>query len=240
MPELPPALLVLEDGTRWPGQAFGAPVATAGEIVFNTSLTGYQEILSDPSYHGQLVTLTMPQIGNTGVNGDDLESDRHPGRRADLPRPQPPGQQLARRGRPAVAGSATRACPGSRASTPARLVLHIRRQGAMRGALGSGDEARYETLLEQARTLPEMTGRNLAREVTCREPYTWTEAAGWWRPGGHDRPRALGRFRVVAMDFGIKRNILRLLAARGCRADGRAGLDARPPRSWPAGPTASS
>ena len=161
MPELPSALLVLEDGTRWPGRSFGAPTAAiAGEVVFNTSLTGYQEILSDPSYHGQLVTMTMPQIGNTGVNEQDLESD---GIRATalICRDLSPVTSswraeggldgwLREQGVPGITGLDTRA-----------LVLHIRQHGALRGALGSGEEA--EQLLEAARTLPTMPGRDLAR-----------------------------------------------------------------------------
>ncbi len=215
MLESPPALLVLEDGTRWQGQAFGAPVTTAGEVVFNTSLTGYQEILSDPSYHGQLVTFTMPQIGNTGVTAEDLESDGVRAAALICRELSPVASSwrsegdldgwLRDAGVPGITGLDTRA-----------LVLHIRRQGAMRGALGSGDAANFETLLDTARALPEMTGRNLAREVTCAEPYTWTKADDWWRPGDPDALIGRGTYRVVAMDFGIKRNILRQLAARGC------------------------
>jgi len=214
MPELPPALLVLEDGTRWPGQSFGASATTAGEVVFNTSLTGYQEILSDPSYHGQLVTLTMPQIGNTGVTAEDLESD---GVRAAalICRDLSPIASSWRSEGDLDAWLRDAGVPGITGLDTRALVLHIRRQGAMRGALGSGDAAQFETLLEAACALPEMTGRNLAREVTCAAPYQWTDGAGWWRPEGADRPAA-GSYRVVAMDFGIKRNILRQLAARGC------------------------
>ena len=211
MPELPSALLVLEDGTRWPGRSFGArTAATAGEVVFNTSLTGYQEILSDPSYHGQLVTMTMPQIGNTGINEQDLESD---GIRATalICRDLSPMASswraegdldgwLREQGVPGITGLDTRA-----------LVLHIRRHGALRGALGSSDE-----LLATARNLPAMTGRNLAREVTCTEPYTWTDSARWWRPGNPESPAPERRSRVVVLDFGVKRSILRQLAARGC------------------------
>lgn len=196
-----PALLVLEDGTRWPGQAFGAACRAVGEVVFNTSLTGYQEILSDPSYHGQLVVLTMPQIGNTGVNAADLESD---GARAaalicreaspltsswraegDLP------AWLRAQGVPGITGLDTRA-----------LVRHIREEGAMRGALGCGDDADPAVLLAAARAAPDMNGCNLAAAVTCREPYAWSQD---------------GVLHVVAYDFGIKRSILRLLTARGCR-----------------------
>ena len=208
-----PALLVLEDGTRWPGIGFGATAAVAGEVVFNTSLTGYQEILSDPSYHGQLITFTMPQIGNTGVNIDDLESDGVRAR-AVLCRELSPvtsswratgdlDSWLHDHGVPGIAGLDTRA-----------LVLHIRHHGAMRGALASG-QCDPAQLLAAAQEVPEMTGANLAAEVTCSEPYPWTEGSHWWRPG---EPAGIepSRLRVVAYDFGIKRSILRQLAARGC------------------------
>ncbi len=198
-----PALLVLEDGTRWPGHGFGADAVAAGEVVFNTSQTGYQEILSDPSYEGQLVTLTMPQIGNTGVNHDDLESDRVRAAAlvcrelspvvsswratADLP------GWLLRHGVPGITGLDTRA-----------LVLHLRDRGTMRGALGCGPAAEAAGLLQAARACPPMTGCDLTAVVSCREPY-----AGPAPPGGI-------RWRVTAYDFGIKRALLRELAARGC------------------------
>jgi carbamoyl-phosphate synthase small subunit len=217
MPDQVPALLVLEDGTRWPGYAFGAPVAVCGEVVFNTSQTGYQEILSDPSYHRQMVTLTMPQIGNTGVNAADMESDGVKAA-ALLCRDLSPvvsnwraeqdlDSWLRDHGVPGITGLDTRA-----------LVLHIRRHGAMRGALGCGVNADADALLEAALAGPDMAGSDLAGEVTCDEPYEWTDGAGWWRPVGSapDMPAKAAGLRVVAYDFGVKRSILRHLAARGC------------------------
>ncbi|MDT8305313.1 MAG: glutamine-hydrolyzing carbamoyl-phosphate synthase small subunit [Anaerolineae bacterium] len=212
------ALLALEDGTLWPGQGFGAVGDATGEIVFNTSLTGYQEILTDPSYHGQLITMTMPHIGNSGVTPEDEESDRvwaaglvvrsisplasNWRARQSLP------DYLAERGVVAMTDADTRA-----------LVRHIRTHGAMRAALSSADPD-PERLLAAARNTRDMTGLDLVSEVTCAEPYRWTEGQGWWRPDGgapDARPGPKAAFHVVAYDYGVKRNILRLLAARGCR-----------------------
>lgn len=214
-----PALLALEDGTIWPGAGFGALGETTGEIVFNTSITGYQEILTDPSYHGQIVTMTAPHIGNVGVNPEDDESDRvwaaglvvrdvSPAvsnwrARQSLP------DYLRERGVVAVTEVDTRA-----------LVRHIRTHGAMRAALASvnPDPQRLVTLARAAR---DMTGLDLAGEVSCSAPYEWVEARDWWTaPGDADVAgpgERTARLHVVAYDFGIKRNILRLLAARGCR-----------------------
>ncbi len=216
-----PALLVLEDGTQWPGFGFGAIGETTGEIVFNTSLTGYQEILTDPSYHGQIITMTLPHIGNVGCNPEDDESDRvwaaglvvrslspvasNWRARQNLP------DYLAERGVVAITDVDTRA-----------LVRHIRTHGAMRAALSSANPDPHY-LLALARAARDMNGLDLAREVTCAEPYTWTEAANWWEANSQwsmVNPQSAIRnpqFHVVAYDFGIKRNILRLLAAHGCR-----------------------
>jgi carbamoyl-phosphate synthase small subunit len=210
-----PALLALEDGTLWPGYGFGSMGEATGEIVFNTSLIGYQEILTDPSYHGQLITMTTPHIGNYGVTPEDEESDRvwaaglvvrsssplasNWRARQSLP------DYLAERGVVAISDVDTRA-----------LVRHIRTHGAMRAALSSAG-AEPEQLLELARSARDMNGLDLVREVTCAEAYHWTEGQGWWRPGGAGGGEEKARFHVVAYDYGIKRNILRLLAARGCR-----------------------
>jgi carbamoyl-phosphate synthase small subunit len=223
-----PALLVLEDGTQWPGFGFGAMGETTGEIVFNTSLTGYQEILTDPSYHGQIITMTMPHIGNTGCTPEDDESDRvwaaglvvrslslvvsNWRARQSLP------DYLAERGVVAVTDVDTRT-----------LVRHIRTHGAMRAALSSANPD-PDRLLALARAARDMNGLDLAREVTCAEPYAWTEAANWWEANGqwsmvngqlpttHPESEIQNpKFHVVAYDFGIKRNILRLLTAYGCR-----------------------
>jgi len=217
-----PALLALEDGTLWPGIGFGAMGDTTGEIVFNTSLTGYQEILTDPSYHGQIITMTMPHIGNYGVASEDDESDRvwaagfvvrslspvvsNWRARQSLP------DYLAERGVLAITDVNTRA-----------LVRHIRTYGAMRAALSTADP-HPDRLITLARSARDMNGLDLALEVTCAEPYHWTEAAAWWTPNRQssmshsDAFSPVNRqFHVVAYDFGIKRNILRLLASRGCK-----------------------
>ncbi len=211
-----PALLALEDGTLWAGTSFGAIGETTGEIVFNTSITGYQEILTDPSYHGQIVTMTTPHIGNYGVNPDDDESRQvwaagfvvrtvspmvsNWRSRQSLP------DYLAERGIVGVTDVDTRA-----------LVRHIREHGAQRAALSSAD-VDPERLIAMARSARDMNGLDLAGEVTCDEMYRWDEASDWWQPDGRaETISAEAPFHVVAYDFGIKRNILRLLASRGCR-----------------------
>lgn len=210
----PPALLVLEDGSLWPGAAFGAAGDATGEIVFNTSLSGYQEILTDPSYHGQIVTMTMPHIGNYGCTPEDDESDRVwtagfvvrsispivSNWRANQSLPA----YLAERGVVAMTGVDTRA-----------LVRHIRTHGAMRAALSTSNPD-PDRLLALARSSRDMNGLDLAREVSCAEPYTWTEGLDWWQP--HRQSSISSRqYHVVAYDFGVKRNMLRLLASRNCR-----------------------
>jgi carbamoyl-phosphate synthase small subunit len=197
------ALLALEDGTLWPGRAFGASGETTGEIVFNTGMTGYGEILTDPSYHRQLVVLAAPHIGNYGVVLEDEESDRVWAAglviRALSPvvtNWRPAGDlhsYLSERGVVAITEVETRA-----------LVSHIRRYGAQRAALSSTDTD-PERLVAAARAAPDMNGLDLATEVSCAEAYHWPA------DGGN------GRFHVVVYDFGVKRNILRQLAQRGCR-----------------------
>jgi carbamoyl-phosphate synthase small subunit len=212
-----PALLALEDGTLWPGTAFGATGDVCGEIVFNTSLTGYQEILTDPSYHGQIVTMTNPHIGNYGVTPEDEESDRiwaaglvvravsplvsNWRARQSLP------AYLAERHVPAISDVDTRA-----------LVRHIRTEGAKRAALSTRDPD-PERLITLARNTRDMNGLDLAREVTCSAPYAWDAGQDWWRPNvTPDATPAPQResLHVVVYDFGVKRNILRLMAARHC------------------------
>lgn len=208
-----PALLVLADGTVFRGVSIGAETVTTGEVVFNTGMTGYQEILTDPSYTRQIVTLTYPHIGNVGVNPEDEEADRiyaaglvirdlslRPSSwrsREDL------GAYLRRHGVPAIAGIDTR-----------RLTRILREKGAQNGCLMAGevDEARA---LDMARAFPGLAGMDLARVVTCRAPYQWDEQT-WVRGVGHPRLEA-PKYHVVAYDYGVKRNILRMLAARGCR-----------------------
>jgi carbamoyl-phosphate synthase small subunit len=200
-----PCLLALADGTLWPGRAFGAIGERTGEICFNTGLTGYQEILTDPSYHGQLVVMTQPHIGNTGVNAEDDESQRAwlSGFvvRAASPIPsnwratQPLDHYLRERGVVAISDVDTRA-----------LVRHIRTVGAQNAALSSVDP-QPDRLIALARSAPDMNGLDLAKEVTCAE--AWQSAAGGQLPAASHH--------VVAYDYGIKHNILRLLTAQPCR-----------------------
>ncbi len=213
----PPALLALEDGTLWPGTGFGAAGETTGEIVFNTSMTGYQEVITDPSYHGQIVTMTVPHVGNVGTNDDDDESDRA-WVAGFVVRDLSPvvsnyraqrslHDYLRERGVVAIRGVSTRA-----------LVRHIRTQGAMRAALSSADTD-PQRLVGLARRSRDMNGADLAREVTCPAPYDWEGGvdAQWYVLDRGAAPLPERRPFVVAYDFGIKRNILRLLASRGCR-----------------------
>ena len=211
-----PALLALADGTVYSGTAFGSAAVGTGEVCFNTSMTGYQEILTDPSYAGQIVTMTAPEIGNVGTTAEDDESARpflagfvvkeffdEPSNwraRESL------GAFLERHGVPGIAGLDTRA-----------LVRRIRDRGFQTGVL-STDPAQQDAaaLVARAREAPTLDGRDLVAEVTCAAPYRWQEGA--WRgvEGQLPRPtRPEPGFRVVAYDFGIKRNILRLLVEQG-------------------------
>jgi carbamoyl-phosphate synthase small subunit len=220
LPDLPPALLALADGTTFLGTSIGASGRTVGEVVFNTSLTGYQEILTDPSYRRQIVTLTYPHIGNTGVNDEDVESGQvHaaglvikdlPLRMSSFRAQRSLAQYLADEGTVAIAGLDTR-----------RLTRLLREGGAQSGSITSyapGTEITAQHRIEAvagAQAAAPMAGLDLAQEVTVSQPYDWTETA-WTLDGGYGQ---LGtpRFHVVAYDFGVKRNILRLLASRGCR-----------------------
>ncbi len=206
---------MLADGTLFPGQSIGAAGASVGEVVFNTAITGYQEILTDPSYCAQIVTLTYPHIGNTGVNREDEESGRVyaaglvirdlPVRSSSWREQQPLAAYLAERGVVAIAGIDTRA-----------LTRIVRERGAQNGCLMAGRVDAAEAL-ERARAFPGLAGMDLAQAVTVDRPYEWHE--GRWRLGaGYARgaPPPPPRFRVAAYDYGIKRNILRLLADRGC------------------------
>jgi carbamoyl-phosphate synthase small subunit len=203
------ALLALADGALWPGLAFGAVGERAGEAVFNTSLTGYQEILTDPSYHGQIVVLSQPHIGNYGVNDEDDESHRAWAAgfvvRAASPiashwrATQTLDDYLGERNVVGIAEVDTRA-----------LVRHIRARGAQNAAISSVN-ADPEHVIALARAAPDMNGLDLAKEVSCAEPY-YSEIGGL-----ENSLISNSRFHVVAYDFGLKRNILRLLAARGCR-----------------------
>lgn len=220
LPVSPPAILVLADGSRFIGTSIGSPGQTCGEVVFNTSLTGYQEILTDPSYCRQIVTLTYPHIGNYGVNSEDAESDRiHaagliikdlPLRASNFRMTETLAQFLQREGTVAIADIDTR-----------RLTRLLRSTGAQNGcilSLGSDEvigEAHFEAALNAARSAPSMAGLDLAKVVSSTASHVWTETE-WALGAGHgtqDDPT----WHVVAYDFGVKRNILRMLASRGCK-----------------------
>ncbi len=211
-----PAILALADGSMFYGTSIGADGSTVGEVVFNTAMTGYQEILTDPSYAQQIVTLTYPHIGNTGINTEDLESGRvHKVWAAglvirDLPlltsnfrSTQPLADYLKEQNVVAIADIDTR-----------RLTRVLREKGAQNGCILTGADATAEKALELARGFGGLTGLDLAKVCCDPEGFEWTE--GTWALGsGFRKPEA--RFKVVAYDFGTKTNILRMLADRGCR-----------------------
>lgn len=205
------ALIALEDGTTFEGESFTGSGETTGEIVFNTGMSGYQEVLTDPSYKGQIVTMTYPLIGNYGVNLEDMESKaiqveaflikeyhdtpsnfRSQGTLADF---------LKSYNILGVQGIDTRA-----------LTRHIRVAGAMKGIV-STEDLDPASLIEKARKSSGLEGRDLVREVTCKEPYGWNNGEF---PGTNFKTASAGSFKVVAFDFGLKYNQLRLLAERGC------------------------
>ncbi|MCX7897617.1 MAG: glutamine-hydrolyzing carbamoyl-phosphate synthase small subunit [Rhodocyclaceae bacterium] len=214
MPAFPPALLALADGTIFRGIGIGALGATVGEVVFNTAMTGYQEILTDPSYARQIVLLTYPHIGNTGVNHEDCESNRiHAAGLVIRDLPMIPSNfrseetlpdYLRRENVVAIAGIDTR-----------KLTRILREKGAQAGCLAAGDRLDEAAAIAAARAFPGLAGMDLAKEVSTAAPYVWEE--GEWLLGAGYRPAPTPRFHVVAYDFGVKRNILRMLAARGCR-----------------------
>ncbi len=210
------ALLVLEDGTRFEGYAIGAAGHRVGEVCFNTAMTGYQEILRDPSYARQIVTLTYPHIGNVGTNAADEESRRVfasglvvrdlPVQTSSWRSEVPLTEYLRANDVVALAGVDTR-----------RLVAHLREHGAQRGAIAAGADLDAEALIEEARAWPGLTGMDLAGEVATDTDYTFTEGT-WSLEEGLTgaRPDEDLPYRVVALDYGCKRNILRLLVDRGC------------------------
>jgi carbamoyl-phosphate synthase small subunit len=219
-PALPPAVLALADGTVFHGVSVGAAGHAVGEVVFNTAITGYQEILTDPSYSRQIVTLTYPHIGNTGVNVEDVEASRiHaaglvirdlPVRSSNFRQSATLSEYLEREGTVAIADIDTR-----------RLTRTLRTHGARNGciatfAAGSHvSEADVADAVRRAKAAPSMAGLDLVRVVTTSEPYEWTETE--WQLGRGYGSMVGSRYHVVAYDFGVKRNILRMLAARGCR-----------------------
>lgn len=213
MPHQKPAILVLADGTVFRGISIGSEGVTVGEVVFNTALTGYQEILTDPSYCQQIVTLTYPHIGNVGVNPEDEESQRIfasglvirdlPVAASNFRKSQDLGAYLVSQNVVAIADIDTR-----------KLTRILREKGAQSGCIMAGavDEAEA---LRHAQAFPGLAGMDLARVVSCKEPYAWTE--GEWELGEGYKPVESPAFHVVAFDYGVKRNILRMLASRGCR-----------------------
>ena len=212
------ALLALADGTLWEGRGFGASGETTGEIVFNTSLTGYQEILTDPSYHGQVVTFTMPHIGNYGTTPEDDES-RQVWAAGAVVRSLSPivSNWRARQSLPDYL--AERNVIGITDVDTRALVRHIRIHGAQNCAISSTnlDAKRLVKMAQEAR---DMNGLDLAIEVTTPEPYNWADGQNWWSaPSSPERDpiqQPEKRFKVVAYDYGIKKNILRLLTEYGC------------------------
>jgi carbamoyl-phosphate synthase small subunit len=224
------ALLVLEDGSIYEGEAFGAAKTVVGEVVFNTSLTGYQEIITDPSYRGQMVCMTLAHVGNTGVNAEDVESDQ-PQVTAFIVREVSPvvsnwranatlHEYLARHGIPGISEVDTRA-----------LTRRIREKGVMHAALCTDGSHSAEALLELARAWEGLDGRDLVQEVTCAEPYNWVDGTrSEWTPvpagrnlGSASAQKAVSaaddetKPLVVAYDFGVKQNILRRLTSHGLR-----------------------
>ena len=212
-----PAVLALADGSVFQGFSIGAAGNTTGEVVFNTAMTGYQEILTDPSYNSQIVTLTYPHIGNTGVNREDVEASRiHAAGLIikDLPRlvsnfrsQQSLSEYLAQDGIVAIAGIDTR-----------KLTRILREKGAQNGAIVAGEadvEAATAKALELARAWPGLAGMDLAKVVSTTKAYNWTETE--WKLGRGYGQQITPKFHVVAFDYGVKFNILRMLAERGCK-----------------------
>ena len=215
-----PAILALEDGSVFHGTAIGADGQTSGEVVFNTAMTGYQEILTDPSYSRQIVTLTYPHIGNTGINPEDIESSSIAAAGLvirDLPlvasnfrSTQSLSDYLASQNVVGIADIDTR-----------RLTRILRDKGAQNGAIVAGDEAQGDDAearaLEAARAFPGLKGMDLAKVVSCSERYVWNEGEWALGKGYADTEGAERPFHVVAYDYGVKFNILRMLASRGCK-----------------------
>jgi carbamoyl-phosphate synthase small subunit len=213
-----PALLVLEDGTVFHGESIGIDGQTVGEVVFNTAMTGYQEILTDPSYAQQIVTLTYPHIGNVGTTHEDEESREvfvagliirdQPALASNWRNEEPLGDYLKRHKVVAIADIDTR-----------KLTRILREKGAQNGCIIAGniDEAKA---LQQAKAFPGLKGMDLAREVTTHNPYEWAQGTWSLESGLPDAPHPIEEklpHHVVAYDYGVKRNILRMLVDRGCR-----------------------
>ncbi len=207
------AVLVLENGRVFRGRGFGAPVTSHGEVVFNTSITGYQEIVSDPSYCGQIVVMTAVEIGNVGVNPADLEAARPVC--AGLAVREHAGASSWRAEGELDAWLAEHGIPGIDDIDTRALTRVLRDEGAMRGAIAPDPGGDCAALVAEIRRQPEMTGLDLVPRVTTRERHTWREP-GWRAPWDPAVAPLEHRFQVVAYDFGIKRNILRCLVDAGC------------------------
>ena len=207
-----PAVLVLRDGRVFRGTALGAHGETSGEVIFNPAMSGYQEILTDPSYRGQIVTMTYPMIGNYGINEEDVES-RRPWVNGFIVKEASriPSSWRARSSLDDYLKS--HGIVGLQQIDTRALTRHLRDRGAQDGVIATGD-ADVDGLRARARVLPGLVGRDLVREVTVDAPFTWREGA-WDRTRGY-RPAPAARCRVVTLDAGIKLNILRQLAATGC------------------------
>jgi carbamoyl-phosphate synthase small subunit len=214
---MPSALLALEDGSLFYGESIGVPGQAVGEVVFNTAMTGYQEILTDPSYFKQLVTLTYPHIGNTGVNPQDMESARIYA--AGLIVRDVPAHASNYRMTETLADFMRRyRVVGISDLDTRRLTRLLRDKGAQNGCIVAADKGAKldkKAALAAARNFPGLKGMDLAKVVSVNEPYSWNE--GGWSPDTGHRTSTDARFHVVAYDFGIKRNILRMLVDRGCR-----------------------
>ncbi|MEQ1437733.1 glutamine-hydrolyzing carbamoyl-phosphate synthase small subunit [Fontimonas sp. SYSU GA230001] len=214
MPELKPALLALADGSIFKGVSIGADGQTVGEVVFNTAMTGYQEILTDPSYREQIVTLTYPHIGNVGVNAEDAESDRVniaglvlrevPRRPSNFRSTQDFREYLKANRVVAIAGIDTR-----------RLTRILRDKGAQNGCIVAGGRISEKKALDAARAFPGLKGMDLAKVVSVKDAYRWTRGS-WELATNRETEPGRGDRHVVVYDFGVKRNILRMLVDRGC------------------------
>ncbi len=209
------AILALADGTVFEGSAFGAPVDAVGEVVFNTSMTGYQEILTDPSYVGQMVCMTYPEQGNYGMNAADAES-AHPHATAFIVRnwAEQPSSWRADEGLDAYLQRY--GLPGISAIDTRRLAKHVRTAGAQMGVLSS-DGASAQALVARARALPGMEGQDLATRISTKTSYVWSETGADAYQIGERQEQTRPRFHVVAYDWGLKRAMLRLLAQQGCK-----------------------
>lgn len=218
-PKCPPnatALLVLSDGSIFEGRGFGAPTTMVGEICFNTAMTGYQEVLTDPSYAGQIINFTFPHIGIVGANEQDVEG-MPPRARGMICRERPEAPSSWRAQESLEAWMTRHGLPGICDIDTRALTRRIRDLGAPNGVLCHHPEGVFDrpALIAQAKSWPGLEGMDLAAEVTCTAPYDWHE--GVWAPEGKYDSPATGPYTVVAIDYGIKRNILRMLVSAGCR-----------------------